>query len=598
MNSIQIETFAVNAVKDSILMSDYLTPFINDNDKEPSWDGAVYIYKDRDCTKNNLKGRLPVQVKGKVCDDLTKYEISYAMDVVDLNNYLDDGGAVLFVVYIGNGGLCKKIYYIELPPIKLRVELGIANGQKTKTLKLKEFPTDSNKKASIFLNCYENCRRQASFSSATLLTLDELQEQGVLKGITVPVSTIGREDPKLALLSSEVYMYANIKGSSIPQPLEMVPMDMYTKETEPAIISIGDKQFYSSLSRIKNAKQTKCVFGESFSITINGDETPCKINYKNSDKVRVLARDLDFIITYMEEGYFLLNGNEIKFDYDNANISNFNIDKQKENLQSAKEIVRLLDMLGCEKDINIKSLSNSDWVNLNRLVKGLIYKEPIKIKLENYLPVQIFNIGELRFAICLTPDEKEEDTFYLSDFFKTEMLACIELESGETIAISQYFILKKSDLNNLDNIRFEVLLPSFQRIQKHVESINRANWFFLELLSAYDESQNQQLLETAHEFSIWLCDFSGEELSYAVKVLNKLQVIKRMRNFTIEEVRAVYSIIEDSTANDVILVGAYLLLDQQPLAEIHFERLDDTIKEEFKTYPIYHFWKSEEKDNG
>ena len=77
-----------------------------------------------------------------------------------------------------------------------------------------------------------------------------------------------------------------------------------------------------------------------------------------------------------------------------------------------------------------------------------------------------------------------------------------------------------------------------------------------------------------------------------------MQVIKRMRNFTIEEVRAVYSIIEDSTANDVILVGAYLLLDQQPLAEIHFERLDDTIKEEFKTYPIYHFWKSEEKDNG
>ena len=34
MNSTQIETFAVNAVKDSILMSDYLTPYINDNDKE------------------------------------------------------------------------------------------------------------------------------------------------------------------------------------------------------------------------------------------------------------------------------------------------------------------------------------------------------------------------------------------------------------------------------------------------------------------------------------------------------------------------------------------------------------------------------------
>ena len=594
MNSIQIETFAVNAVKDSILMSDYLTPFINDNDKEPSWDGTVYIYKDKDCTKNNLKGRLPVQVKGKECDDLTKDEISYVMSVVDLNNYLDDGGAVLFVVYIGNGGLCRKIYYIELPPIKLRVELETANGQKTKTLKLKEFPTDSNKKASIFLNCYENCRRQASFSSATLLTLDELQEQGVLEGITVPISTIGTEDPKLALLSSEVYVYANIKGSSIPQPLEIIPMDMHTQETEPAIISIGDKQFYSSLCRIRNAKQVKCIFGESFSITFVGNDTPCKIKYKNSDNVRIMAKDLDFIINYIEEGYFSLNGELMKFDYDNADLSNFNIEEQKKNLKNVKDVVHLLDMLGCEKDINITDLSKSDWINLDRLIRGLIYKESIPFKFESYPPVQIFNVGKLRFAICLTPDERKPDTFYLSDFFKTEMPACIELESGETIAISQYFILKKNDLNNLDNIRFEVLLPSFQRIQKHVESINRANWFFLELLSAYDESQNQQLLETAQKFSIWLCDFSGEELSYAIKVLNKLQVIKRMRNFTIEEVRTIYSIIEDSTSTDVILVGAYLLLDQQPLAEIHFERLDDTIKEEFKTYPIYHFWKSEE----
>ena len=367
-------------------MSGYLTPFINDNDKEPTWDGAVYIYKDKNCTKNKLKGRLPVQVKGKECKDLSKEEISYSMSVVDLNNYLDDGGAILFVVYIGNGGLCKKIYYIELPPIKLRVELNTAKGQKTKTLKLKEFPTDSNKKASIFLNCYENCRRQASFSSASLLTLDELQEQDVLEGITVPISTIGTEDPKLALLSSEVYVYANIKGSPIPQPLEMIPINMHTKETEPANISMGDKQFYSSLSRIKNAKQTKCIFGESFSITFTGSDMPCK-------------------------------------------------------------------------------------------------------------------------------------------------------------------------------------------------------------------SKNQNLLETAKEFSAWLCDFSEEELPYAVKELNRLQVIKRMRDFNIEEVREVYSIIEDTTSTDLIRAGAYLLLDQQTLAEIHFERLDDALKEEFKKYPIYHFWKAEETNN-
>lgn len=597
MNSIQIETFAVNAVKDSILMSDYLTPFINENDKEPSWDGAVYIYKDRNCTKDNLKGRMPVQVKGKESDDLSKNEISYTMTVIDLKNYLDDGGAILFVVYIGNGGLSKKIYYIELPPIKLRIELGSVNGQKTKTLKLKEFPVDNNKKASIFLNCYENCRRQSSFSSATLLTLDELQEQGVLEGITVPISTIGMENPKLALLSSEVYIYAKIKGSSIPQPLEIIPKDIHTREIEVADISIGDKQFYSSLCRIRTAEQSKYIFGESFSIIFHENGASCKIKYKNSDNIRVLAKDLDFMITCIEEGYFSLNGTKMKFDYNNEGLEKFDMDQQKNNLKNAKDIVRLLDILGCDKDINIGKLSKGDWINLDRLIYGLIYKKPIKVKLENLAPVQLFNVGELKFAICLTPDKNVADTFYLSDFFKTEMPACIELESGETVFISQYFILKKKELNCLDNIRYEVLLPSFQKLQRHHETINRANYFFLELLLAYDESKNRRLLEAAKEFADWLCESNEEELPYSVKELNRLQVIKRIRDFNIEEVKDAYSIIEDPTSTDIIRAGAYLLLDQQSLAAIHFDRLDETLKNEFKTYPIYYFWKAEEKEN-
>ena len=45
-------------------MSDFLDQFITDNDKEPSWDGFVYIYGERSKEKSKLKGRMPVQVKG------------------------------------------------------------------------------------------------------------------------------------------------------------------------------------------------------------------------------------------------------------------------------------------------------------------------------------------------------------------------------------------------------------------------------------------------------------------------------------------------------------------------------------------------------
>ena len=64
--------------------------------------------------------------------DKYKEKISFLMSTVDLNNYLEDGGCILFVVYIGNNGLTNKIYYVELTPIKLRKILEEAKEQKNK----------------------------------------------------------------------------------------------------------------------------------------------------------------------------------------------------------------------------------------------------------------------------------------------------------------------------------------------------------------------------------------------------------------------------------------------------------------------------------
>ena len=40
----------------------------------------------------------------------------------------------------------------------------------------------------------------------------------------------------------------------------------------------------------------------------------------------------------------------------------------------------------------------------------------------------------------------------------------------------------------------------------------------------------------------------------------------------------------------IILVGAYLLLGQQKVAQTHFENLTIEQQDSFKLYPIYHFW--------
>lgn len=479
-----IETISVNAVRDSVVVSDFLDQFIADNDKEPTWDGFVYIYSDRSKKKEKLKGRLPVQIKGTENDDFSKEEISFPVSTTDLNNYLYDGGAVFFVVYIGHNGLARQIYYAELPPIKLRIYLADAKGQNSKNIKLKRFPTEPNEKAMIFFQCLENCQKQASFSSAQLLSLEELERQGVLEGITVPVSTVGGIDPKTALLKNEVYIYAKIKGSAIPQPIEAIPQRMSTHEIRDAQIFVGERLFYSTVKIIRDAMSTTTVLGESFSMKTSKADTTVKINYGNSDKLRTLIVDLDFFLSYIEVGSFQWNGVDFPFDYQSADFSNFKLDEAKSRLEYAKKIVALLDLLGCKKDLSIKSLTDKDWKHIGYLVTAFVDKEPVEHLRTNLPPIMTMGVGELKFIVCLQKIEGKDGTYNIFDFFKTEMSLVYENEVGEKLPISQYAILHADDLIKADNIRYDVLLPSFQNIEQHEETITRANFFLLELLEA------------------------------------------------------------------------------------------------------------------
>ena len=592
-----IETLSINAVKNSIVTCEYLSQYINDNDKEPSWDGAVYIYGDKNKTKDKLKGRMPVQIKGTECSDFYKEQISFQMSTVDLRNYLYDGGCILFVVYIGNGGLTSKIYYVELTPIKLRQLLFESKEQGSKAVYLTPFPCDNNRKATIFLNCLQNCQKQASFKEGKLLSLKELEEQGLLENIVIPFSGVGIEDPQVALVSNEVYMYAKVKGSSIPQPLEMVPKDIHTHQIVDALISIDGRRFYTNYSIIKSSGKTVLRYGESFTIKFTEPERPCEIKYKNSNKIRILANDLDFMLTYLDKGVYQFNGVDVPFDYTGVDFSDFDIEKERKHLEYAKKIISVLDMLNCPADIDINDMEAEDWRNLDRLIEAFIDKKPVSGLKENLPPVCCMKVGRLRFALYLKKCEGVDTGKYqIFDFFKTELSVAFDDENGNKLPISQFCILHTNDFISLSNINYDVLLPSYQKVEYHTETYIRANWFLLDLLSACDKSigkQRDKILKVCEDFSEWLVDAPEPELDYQVKTLNRLQVIKRRRDFTIDEVSCLYKLVENPDTREDCRIGAYLLLEQQQAAAIHFASLSEKEQNNFRSYPIYFFWKKD-----
>ncbi len=591
-----IETLSINAVRNSIVVSGYLDQFIPDNDKEPSWDVHVYVYNDKNKKKANIRGRVPVQIKGTAEDDFSKDEISFPVSTVDLKNYLYDGGAVFFVVYIGHSGLCTQIYYEELPPMKLRFYLANSKNQETKNIKLKKFPSDPNEKLMIFYQCLQNCQRQKSFACEKLLSLEELEELGVLEGIEIPVSTPFGVDPKKALFANEVYIYAKIKGSSILQPLQGIPQNIATKETKSIDISVAGKLFYNEVTVVEDAETVKAYIGKSFCVTTDKTNHSINVKYENSDSVRTLAVDLDFMLSFIENGSFQLNQSDFQMDKSTEKRTNFSVEEQKERLKYTKKTVQLLDLFGCKKDISLKSLNDEDLRYLDYLITAFVDKEPINNLIGEVPPILFLNVGDLKFAVCMQKVDDSTDSYMIYDFFKTEMALCYENKNGETLPISQFSILHADDLLKLDNIRFDALLPSFQETEKHSETYINANMFLLELLKAYDiDATKPELLSTAKEFADWIFKSADGSLAFDVKLLNKLQTVKRIRPLNIWEIKELFKIVNDPNRPNYILVGAYLLLDQQAEARAHFEKLDSQYQEEFKTYPIYHFWESSEE---
>lgn len=160
------EKIATNHVELAISKADHLVSHINSNDKEPSWDGDVEVYKKSGHVhaKADLILKVPVQVKGHIKPNLKKKSIKYSIQYSDLRNYLYVGGTIFFVVYFDEEDEHHTIYYVGLLPFDLKKMLKDHKGDlsKCKSIELKVFPTKkrryASKKAVLSSGCKEDAR--------------------------------------------------------------------------------------------------------------------------------------------------------------------------------------------------------------------------------------------------------------------------------------------------------------------------------------------------------------------------------------------------------------------------------------------------------
>ena len=583
-----IEKLATAALKKSISQTDLLSDFVNDGDKEPSWDGNIYIYADKSKSKKGIK-KIPVQVKGEVRKKFpSKKNPKYSVSLIDLDNWLRDGGVMLFVVLLDSTGENSVIYYRGLTPVLIRQLQKFSHGKRKISIPLRAFPHHNNGKVAALANFFDNMKKQTSFATAPFYSTEELTKKGLLESITISTTSFGKaseQDIMSAFLADDVYLYANIKGSTVPQPLSEVPMDIHIGTEINGDVCSGGKKYYSTYRLIRYAEGMDAVLGKSITLTLLADKTNGKLNFKLAGTLTDYIRDIECMISVIESGELSINGRVFSFSHVEKDKAN----QYRQMLAYYLDVKQMLDLLGVKKELNPESLSEQDEKNIRNFTNALVYNKPLLFSgCGNDLVYGKFKMANLNICIWAA---KEKNGFRLQSFFANHKIALFDSNDTEKktpYPISHYVLLKKSDFLEIDNIDYEKIAADIEANDTSPLVTEQLTLFMLEMLKAYDEQKQKdtRLLDLADDYCSWL-----ESLPNSVSdltTLNRLQIAKRRRNLFPDEIELLREL--RKTNHELpVRCGANLLLEKTESAQDCLDEMADETKKQFIEYPICHF---------
>lgn len=593
-----LEKLATSAVTQSISKTQRLSSFINSGDKEPAWDGNIYIHKDGRKTKIDIK-KVSTQVKGKAVKGKCPLSIDYRIDTVDLQAYLSNGGTMFFVVYLDSqSGDTKQIYYASLLPFKIIEILKVKNPtQKSFKVKFNRFPEDNYDKTDLFLNHYNNAQCQISFVGKDIPTLDELKKREDFEGLVIRYTQSNHTDAKPieeVIIGKELYVYAKIAGNPAEIPVQHIYeiSEFNSIKEVQAPVLVDGRAFYSSYQIISSSdklslKIGRCITFETIKHCDQQEIIPvnCTIQIQGTLSERIVA--LDFLLSAAAQKEFYLGEYKYPFEFPEEEMKKLGTDEYPKMLEGYLRAKKTLDTLRVKKDLNLDECTEQDFSKLNSLIHAIESNKPIRSSKTN-LPI-IININIANIRIAMICRHKENGVYNIWDFFSTELPVIYKDQNGNRLPISQFAIMKKTDFITLDNLCYEYILKDYQKFGMKDYIADSANNFMLEMLKAYDETSDVDLMNAIKAFSNWL-QANAKFLPNEIVILNSLQIIKRERALTYAEKDILHNIIR-RTKDDFFRLGAFILLDEKQESQKIMDSFTEEQLKTFTAFPIYRFYK-------
>lgn len=566
-----IEEIAVQRVKREILKYDCLKDYINTNDKTPMWDGEIYIYKENSKYKANedFRGKISVQVKGHKVTKIKSGKSKYSIDVEYLRAYQKDKKGVLLFVVEMTDSENTQIYYANLLPVDLKEILErVKDNQKTVSIDIRVIKENSpSSMKMICLNFLRNSNEQMNIEIKNIDEIDKVHK--------IEFTVVGEERYlEDYLLNNDIYSYAfdEITNKKYALP-KLKKIQKY--QTNKVDVKIKDKLYYNQITIIKNREEEYILYGKSTKIYLDRN----KINFKLNGNVYERINDAKFIIDLLENKEIVIKNKKILLP---VNIE----EKQKEKyIESLRQDLNYLNkMKNLFEKFNIKfekdldSLDEESLKNIKRFTKlndGILI-DGLEESGVHFIEIAGYYIA---FFVSVDSNKKVEVYNYFDDLSGKIRVFYFDEEKNE-ISISPYINLTAENLISFSNVNIGIMKKSFDSPNYNEETSLRYNLWLLELIKAYDKSNEQKWLEFAEYIIDKILEFSNSP----TYIINKLQIIKRKRNLNKEEKDKLYEI-KENEKDDMIQCGIAILLNNISDFERYFNKLEN--KEEFEKFPIY-----------
>lgn len=579
------ETLAISFLKGKLAESKIISPtYINEGDKEPIWDGYILVYDAENRKNENLKGKIPVQVKGRMVKKIKKEYERFVVNLIDLRNYLKEGGTIFFLVTI-NSIYEKKIYYYNLLPFEIQ---GLIKKMKNNeiTISLKEFPIIAKEFECVFINYLEDKEKQKNIDVVfDLKNINNFNIKNLHIAYNVPEADFLKYNISEFCKKNDIFLYyqENNVYYTIGKIIEAIFDDEMIVREE---VIINKVKFYDSFKLINEKNKTTFYIGAGTSIElVKSSDIKPKIEfvYKGTLNERIL--DTTFLIELLKHQLFYLG----KFEFPvklSDNFVNEKIIEFNEILTKYLEVKKFLNENNVYKDLSFKELSNDEINYIFGFVERFFKKEVKLFDDKEDIRYFIPKFGNIKILfICL---KNEKGLYEIKNFFKNDFQLIAEINKG-FIEYSHMLLLKKEDILTYDNIDYNFIFENIISKAKNERYFELVNLFILELLLAYDEKNgsDKDLLILCKKLVQWLIDNNEWSKFDHVFEINFIQILKRKNSLDDDKRLTLNQIVINNPKNYQVLIACYILLDETSSANYYFHKLSKTDQEKFKAYPIY-----------